>query len=114
MRKSGMRRVSLCLFPVSCLARSVFSALPASLVNLFPLRPLLSSTSFSQPNTYNPTARQHRRQFAQKRGGHYRNEAEAMKRAQALLAAEDEDSESGAEGGKGGGVPPVPKVPNGL
>ncbi|SGY35690.1 BQ5605_C002g01792 [Microbotryum silenes-dioicae] len=48
----------------------------------------------------------HRKQFAQKRGGHYRNEAEAMKRAQAMLAEEDDDS-SDPDVAR----PPVPPMP---
>ncbi|KAK4052874.1 hypothetical protein OIO90_004150 [Microbotryomycetes sp. JL221] len=47
--------------------------------------------------------RAHREQFAKKRGGHYRNEAEAMKRAAELIENEDEDEEESA-------VPPVPKI----
>ncbi|GAA6010171.1 hypothetical protein JCM10207_005650 [Rhodosporidiobolus poonsookiae] len=80
---------------------------------------------------------EHRKEFAQKRGRHYSNEAEAMKRAAALLAssadeeedeteadkAEDERVEANTEanagatgGGAGGagGVPPVPPIPNGF
>ncbi|SCV68345.1 BQ2448_466 [Microbotryum intermedium] len=48
----------------------------------------------------------HRKQFAQKRGGHYRNEAEAMKRAQALLAEEEDDSSD-----QDVARPPVPPMP---
>lgn len=39
------------------------------------------------------------------RGGHYRNEAEAMKRAQALL---DEEESSGNDGRSPSIPPPVP------
>ncbi|KAM0793607.1 hypothetical protein ACM66B_001040 [Microbotryomycetes sp. NB124-2] len=53
-------------------------------------------------------ARAHREQFAKKRGGHYRNEAEAMKRAAALIENEDEDSDSAPPP-----VPPMPKVNGG-
>ncbi|KAM0756517.1 hypothetical protein T439DRAFT_321230 [Meredithblackwellia eburnea MCA 4105] len=76
----------------------------------------------------------HRKQFADKRGGHYRNEAEAMKRAQAMLADEEESSGSGEpnsnsmdaeegeeeeeedeeEGKRSGGIPPVPALPTGF
>jgi hypothetical protein len=34
----------------------------------------------------------HRKKFAEARGGHYKNEGAAMKRAQALLDDEDESS----------------------
>ncbi|GAA5922496.1 phosphatase inhibitor 2 family protein [Sporobolomyces koalae] len=75
--------------------------------------------------------KEHRKQFAQKRGRHYSNEAEAMKRAQALLANEDDDEDED-EAGRGRGyedaiddeeeedslphlshndVPPVPTIP---
>ncbi|GAA5947057.1 hypothetical protein JCM3765_002133 [Sporobolomyces pararoseus] len=82
--------------------------------------------------------KEHRKQFAQKRGRHYSNEAEAMKRAQALMANEDEDEDeettTTSRGGyeeeaiddeeeedslphlnnttTNGGVPPVPSIPS--
>ncbi|GAA5918379.1 hypothetical protein JCM1841_003934 [Sporobolomyces salmonicolor] len=67
--------------------------------------------------------KEHRKQFAQKRGQHYSNEAEAMKRAQALLADEDESEEAiasdeddraarGTNGRSGPrAIPPVPPLP---
>ncbi|GAA5896952.1 phosphatase inhibitor 2 family protein [Sporobolomyces salmoneus] len=76
--------------------------------------------------------KEHRKQFAQKRGRHYSNEAEAMKRAQALMASEDDDDDTPANDGaaneeaidseeeedslpvpNGAGVerPPVPEIP---
>ena len=56
---------------------------------------------------------EHRKQFASKRGGHYRNEAEAMKRAAAMLADEEDegDNESGTEAAP---VPPVPQIPSNI
>ncbi|GAA5982208.1 hypothetical protein JCM11641_006226 [Rhodosporidiobolus odoratus] len=69
---------------------------------------------------------EHRKQFAQSRKRHYSNEAEAMKRAQALLATSDEDDEeeekaveanteaNSGTNGSGRVVPPVPPIPNGF
>jgi protein phosphatase inhibitor 2 len=53
---------------------------------------------------------EHRKQFANKRGGHYRNEAEAMKRAAAMLAEEDDEG-SNESGNEAPAVPPVPAIP---
>ncbi|KAI0313711.1 hypothetical protein OF83DRAFT_1140162 [Amylostereum chailletii] len=59
--------------------------------------------------------------FVRARGRHYSNEAEAMKRAQALLDEEDDDEEDTGDAmdeddqpnGRGrGGVPPVPPIPS--
>ncbi|GAA6025608.1 hypothetical protein JCM11491_001427 [Sporobolomyces phaffii] len=74
--------------------------------------------------------KEHRKQFAQKRGRHYSNEAEAMKRAQALMANEADDDDDAIDdeeeddclphlsaaptsaSSNGGTVPPpVPTIP---
>ncbi|GAA5846779.1 hypothetical protein JCM9279_004439 [Rhodotorula babjevae] len=88
----------------------------------------------SDEEDYDEETIEHRREFAKKRGRHYSNEAAAMKRAQALLDAEEDDDEpelteeqrvaantqANANGGPAtahpgmSDVPPVPPMPQGL
>ncbi|GAA6046558.1 hypothetical protein JCM3770_006208 [Rhodotorula araucariae] len=88
----------------------------------------------SDEEDYDEETIEHRREFAQKRGRHYSNEAAAMKRAAALLEQEDDEDEetleervaanTEANAGSAAGdavshpgtsaIPPVPRLPNGL
>lgn len=60
-----------------------------------------------------------RAEFRKARGRHYSNEAEAMKRAQALMAAENDEDDDGDSDMQNGpttttnGIPPVPPLTNG-
>lgn len=114
--------------------RSIF---PCFLPPPFSSREKLTSSVSLFPPFSPPPALVQRAHFKEKRGRHYSNEAEAMKRAQALIAAgDDEDEEeeerqrqieearvkgntelNAANGGarrNGRVAPPVPAIPNGF
>ena len=90
-----------------------------------------SKKGVDEPLLFCPAQAKHEA-FLVARGRHYSNEAEAMKRAQELMANEEEEAEgSHAEGSQGsmeldddgegetrrtgrGKVPPVPPLPNNI